>query len=113
MVQDYRGGATLASGVSTVVVGPVSLIGYRSKSFTVYNQGALTLSGVAVQINPDPGTPTATDPKWETVSTASSIPTLTAKTIQSTDIAKWFRLIALNNQAASFVVSGYAYASAL
>lgn len=113
VVIDNRGGVTLASGTQGVIIGPLNLIGYRSKGFTIHNQGAVTLSGVAVQINPEPGTPSATDPRWETVATAQIIAAGGVKTIQSTDIAHWWRVVGLNNQTPSIVASGYAYASAL
>lgn len=50
-----RGGATLVSGAFTTICGPYDLLPYGQVAFTVYNQGAYTLSGVRVQTNPDPG----------------------------------------------------------
>lgn len=55
-IRNEQGGATVVSGqASTVILGPLRLDRYGAKTFSVYNPGAsLTLSGVIVQVNPDP-----------------------------------------------------------
>ena len=54
-VRDFSAGVTLASGDLSIVIGPLNLLRYPKKSFTVFNQGTVTLSGAVLEINADPG----------------------------------------------------------
>ena len=129
---DFRSeaaGATLASGTATVVIGPLHLLAYDRKSFTLYNLGAATLSGCLVQINPDPqgyeagallANPgqTGSAPNaglWETIDNTSfsNLAAGSVKTVQfQTTTAKWWRLQALNSLP-SITVSGYCNATSV
>ena len=133
VVGDYRdlyGGVSVPSGVLTVVWGPFQGGRYVHKALTLLNQGALTLSGAVVQVNPDPvgyeAGMTSTNPTvplpspsaamWETIdaSTFQSLATGAVKTaFFSTQVAKWWRVAALNDRSASLNVSGYGYLNTL
>lgn len=110
--KDAYGGATVASGITGgVIIAATNVLGYKSKCITVYNQGAVTLSGVIVQINPEPGAaPSVNDVKWETIATTGTIASATAVTIQSTAMSKWIQVKAINDRSQSIVASGYLYA---
>ena len=128
---DQYGGVTLASGVSTTVLGPFNLLRYPRKSVTLYNLGPVTASGLVVQINPDqagteggatifPAT-TGAPPNpglWENYDTTSfqSLPTGTVKTLQITNaVAKFWRVQGLNAALTgqAITVSGWLYGNSI
>lgn len=116
-------GVVAVSGGITRLLGPYDLLNYPHKSFTVYNQSAVTLSGAAVRINFDwrgnePGSSstnqTATlvgpnDGLWEVLDSTSfnSLPAGTIKTAHfSTQTARWWDVIVVNNQTPTITVTG-------
>lgn len=123
-------GALVASGsTATRILGPYDLVAYPHKSFTLWNQGAVTLSGAIIRINPDPQgnepnstisnmTGTASLPNegmWENYDTTSfaDLGSGVIKTVHiSTATARWWDVVAVNNQPPTLLVSGYCYANA-
>ena len=127
---NFMGGATVASGDSSAtVVGPINLLGYQLKSFTLMNQHAtLTLSGAIVQVNQDHGgyeagtqlTGGGTGPPpnpgmWENYDTTTfqSLAATTARSVAmpANSLFRWWRITATNNQTPSLGVSGWCYAA--
>jgi len=122
-------GTTVPSGTLTTVIGPFNLLAYKSKSFTIWNQSFITLSGAVVQCNPDPsGAESGTalvDPNtvpvgpysqlWETYdsTTLQSLAASGVKTVHvNTATSRWWRVAAVNNNQdnVSISVSGYCHA---
>lgn len=117
-------GVLVASGAH-VLLGPFDLSRIPTKSFSVVNQGGVTLSGVAVQINPDvggfeqDGLPKALpyggnypppNPAWwrdyETTAFQSMAPG-EVRTLRANDIGRWWRLVATNREPTQIAVSGF------
>lgn len=121
---DERGGVALISGVPGVILGPFLMPHYETRSFTVYNaNSAVTLSGVEVQINPDPSasmpglSPTTLpvpNPSLWHVYNATALANIgpgTAKSFTATDVAyRWWRLVGTNSGSQSVTVSGWVIA---
>jgi len=123
-VRSERAGATVASGVAGVILGPLDLLRYREKTFTVVNHGAVTLSGVALQVNHDPhghesgllsSTPGTILPQpsaglWQDYDT-TSFQSIATGGVRSLNVAgtahKWWRLVGTNKFTPSVVVSGH------
>ena len=120
-------GAIVVSGTqSTVILGPASLGAYSRKTFAVYNLGALTLSGVALQVNPDaggsePGTlvdgKQAAPPNpglWVDLNVgAQNIPAGGVAIMANANAYRWYRVLGTNDQTPSISVSGYCNAQSL
>ena len=118
--RDERSGVTVPSGVLTTILGPFQLPLYGTRSFTILNQGSLTLSGAVVQINPDDkvfeqgigaaqNTPDAA--LWHTYD-ASAFRNMAAGEIRSysagANVAyRWWRVAGMNNQTPSISTSGW------
>lgn len=128
-IKQSRGGATVTSGAaSTVILGPLDLLQYPTKSFTLYNYGTVTLSGAVIQVNPDhqgcetgrtsgdgsqPGGPNAG--LWENhdADTFCSLGSgqVRSKAEASNSLFRWWRIVGTNNQTPSITVSGWNYAA--
>lgn len=125
-------GTVVPSGVLTTVLGPLNLLATARKSFTIWNQSFITLSGAAIQINPDPCgfepdtvlvnpnvAPVAPYVQlWENYDNTSlqSLAASGVKTVHvSTATARWWRVVAVNNNQnnVSISVSGYVAAYAI
>lgn len=123
--RDEQGGASLASGVTSVILGPYNLQLYPTKAFSVYNCGSATLSGAVIQTNPDPGgnesqggssiNATMAAPNaglWETYDESSFINLASGgvRTVYVIDkSAKWWRIVATNDRTPTITASGYLY----
>ena len=126
-IRESRAGATVPSGVPTVVMGPFRLPRYITKTFGICNTGAVTLSGVMLQVNPDQaglepgiqqGNPTA-PPVQVGPSTAmwvnyasSAFQNLAAGSTAVfeaplTALFTWWQAVATNDRSQSITVSGY------
>jgi hypothetical protein len=129
-VRENYGGVSLASGVETTILGPMNLLRYGLKAFSVYNLGPGTVSGLYVQTNPDyqgydttrgatlANGATGQAPNaglWEDYDT-TSLQNLAAGSVVTVDIAnvsrRWWRLRGLNDakDGVALTVSGYLYA---
>lgn len=130
-VRDDEGGALVASGMSSVILGPVNLARRPTKTFTLYNQGPVMLSGAVVQINPDrhgvePGTlsavPFGPPPQigpnsglWQTYD-ATAFQCMAAgemRSLVANDVFRWWRVLGVNDGrgAATVAASGWFIAS--
>ena len=121
-------GATVPSGVQTVILGPINLYTYKDKSFTLWNYSPVTLSGAVIQVNPDvqgsefgfplPNGGTSPGPNpglWENYDTTTfqNLGTGVIKSLQVTaNTYKWWRIVGTSNNVANtaVTVSGWCYA---
>ena len=133
-IKDKRDSALLASGVAANIIDPVDLLLYPHKAFTIWNGGTVTLSGAAIQINPDqggyeqignslvpinpPGT-TGGPPNpglWENYDNTSftALASGAVKTVFiNGNVARWWRIVGVNNQPPSIMCSGWVYGNAI
>lgn len=100
---------------AVVIIGPVNLLRYDKKCFTIKNTGGTAFSAGPVQatcVESPVGTPSPDDADWETIDTASFI-TLAAGAIKSFQVAhdsrKWWRVL---GQVASGSTSARGYVTA-
>lgn len=125
----FSNGVTIASGTSTVILGPINLMRYPSKTAMVTNQGDVTLSGVVVQVNNDvcgaaydapldskgqaPPAPNAAF--WVTIddTTFRNIASGGVKVGQLTGAYRWWRLAGTNSLPPDVTISGIVQASSL
>lgn len=130
-VRSEQVGATVVSGAETVILGPFNLLNRPTKTFTLYNAGALTLSGAVVQVNPDPhgmelgvmqGTPgpavqIGPNPVlWQTYDSASfsQLGAGQVRSITANDLFRWWRIIGLHQGPnTSIAVSGWVNAATI
>lgn len=128
--KDVRSGALLASGVQATIVGPVDLLRYPRKAITIYNGGSVTLSGAVVQVNPDHqgyerttqlANPNATGSGpnaglWENYDT-TTFQSLASGGIKTKfingDVARWWRVIGINQDTPDIMTSGWVYGNAV
>ena len=125
-------GATVPSGVQTVILGPINLYTYKDKSFTLWNYSPVTLSGAVVQVNPDVqgsefgyplsstgGTAPGPNPGlWENydLTTFQSLGSGKIKSLQVTaNTYKWWRVVGVSNDVANtqITISGWCYARSI
>lgn len=120
--RDEQGGVSLPSGVETVILGPFVLGRYDVKSFTLLNQGPLTLSGARIEINPDHTTgesgPKADGSAWRAPNPglwhtydATGFSNLGSGQLRSVSASgsayRWWRVVGLNTQTPALSVSGW------
>lgn len=125
------GGAVCASGIETVVLGPLNLLRWPNKSFTVYNLSSITMSGAKIQTSPDQrgdeaGT-ASSDPAqraplpgpelWHNIDTLTfqSLESGGIRTVEFYNARRWWRVVAKNDvpSGASLTISGWCNASTI
>lgn len=101
-VFDIPPGPATVGTSATVVIGPVNLLRYNTKTFTIKNLGPAAFNSGVVQATrveraDAPGTPSTNDSDWETIDSAA-FATLAAGAIKSFqvtgDARKWWRVTA-------------------
>lgn len=83
-----------------IILGPVDLLKFDKKTFTVKNAGAVAFNACKVQatvVEGSPGVASAVDADWEDIDT-TTLQTLAASAVKSVQIKddsrKWWRVIA-------------------
>lgn len=130
-IDDRRGGAVVASGTTTVIVGPWKLGKRLTKSFSLYNcHPSITLSGAILEINPDPegaddtffvstpGQPQPGGPNpqlWHTYDnvTFQAIAPGECRSVVANDLFMWWRIRGVNNSNSLMLVSGFSLSSSI
>ena len=128
-VSAFVSGTPVASGMASVILGPLNLGRRPRKTFTLYNAGTVTLSGAIVQVNPDqggqmalqgatPGAPQVIAPNpalWHTYDAASfqSLGAGQVRSLVASDLFRWWRIVGVNDQPAAIAASGWCYAASL
>jgi hypothetical protein len=135
-VFDDTQGATLTSGALTVL-GPWNLVRRPgTKSFVLANLGTVTLSGARVECNPDfqgvmafPGMLSTAQGaplpqqypnpalwfEWSSNATATfnSLPAGGVRGVSTTDVYRWWRIVALSTAPGTLTVSGWLLSSSM
>ena len=119
-IKEDTGGGLVASGQSSVILGPIDLGKYPTKTFSLWNTGFLTLSGAIVQVNPDrtgdeQNGPAPAAALWHIYDSASfvSLASGECRSLVANDLFRWWRVLGANNQPAGIPVSGYYRAASL
>jgi hypothetical protein len=109
--------AVVVTDALTVVLGPVNLMSFDKKTFTVKNTGGTAFSACKVQATPidSGGLPSETAADWEDIDT-TSIGALAGGAVKSAQIKddsrKWWRVVA-QVAAGSTTAQGYLTAGAV
>lgn len=128
-INSFSGGAVVTSGTGTVILGPFALMRYPSKTLTLINRGTVTLSGAAIQVNPDLAGSPADAPinatggvgsppdaaLWYTIddTTFRNLASGGVKAAILTGAYRWWRVVGTNSLPPDCAVSGILHVATL
>lgn len=131
-VRHEDGGALVASGTTTVILGPFNFFMRPTKAFALVNRGTLTLSGAIIQVNPDmqgsesgvqgsnPSAQPTVGPNanmWVNFDTTTfqtmAVGETRVLTTNITALYPWWRVVGVNREPTTIATSGWAFAGTL